>query len=87
PVRETFAHLVSPASLSLDRNGQLGIKILDAAKRAVFNPVEIVDESPEGVWVAGLPQRATVITVGHEDVSDGQAVQVDFSELNLFSQY
>ncbi len=87
PVRETFAHLVSPASLSLDRNGQLGIKTVDAAKRAVFNPVEIVDESPEGVWVAGLPQRATVITVGHEDVSDGQSVQVDFSELNLLSQY
>jgi multidrug efflux system membrane fusion protein len=86
PVRETFAHLVSPAALSLDGNGQLGLKIGSAAKRAVFKPVEIVDESPEGIWVAGLPQSATVITVGHEDVSDGQSVQVDFSELNLLSQ-
>jgi len=86
PVRETFAHLVSPAALSLDGNGQLGLKIVSAAKRAVFKPVEIVDESPEGIWVAGLPQSATVITVGHEDVSDGQSVQVDFSELNLLSQ-
>jgi hypothetical protein len=38
------------------------------------------------VWVAGLPQRATVITVGHEDVSDGQVVEVDFTELTLLSQ-
>ena len=86
PVRETFAHLVSPASLSLDAAGQLGLKIVSESSRAVFKPVEIVDESPEGVWVAGLPQSATVITVGHEDVSDGQAVQVDFTELTLLSQ-
>ena len=77
---------MSPAALSLDGNGQLGLKIVSAAKRAVFKPVEIVDESPEGIWVAGLPQSATVITVGHEDVSDGQSVEVDFSELNLLSQ-
>ena len=86
PVRETFAHLVSPASLSLDAAGQLGLKIVSASSRAVFKAVEIVDEGPEGVWVAGLPQRATVITVGHEDVSDGQVVEVDFTELTLLSQ-
>jgi multidrug efflux system membrane fusion protein len=86
PVRETFAHLVSPASLSLDAAGQLGLKIVSASSRAVFKAVEIVDEGPEGVWVAGLPQLATVITVGHEDVSDGQVVEVDFTELTLLSQ-
>jgi multidrug efflux system membrane fusion protein len=64
----------------------LGLKIVSKSSRAVFKPVEIVDESPEGVWVAGLPQSATVITVGHEDVSDGQAVEVDFTELTLLSQ-
>jgi len=86
PVRETFAHLVLPASLSLDAAGQLGLKIVSASSRAVFKAVEIVDEGPEGVWVAGLPQRATVITVGHEDVSNGQVVEVDFTELTLLSQ-
>jgi hypothetical protein len=33
-----------------------------------------------------LPQSTTVITVGHEDVADGQGVTVDFASLNLLSQ-
>jgi multidrug efflux system membrane fusion protein len=86
PVREVWAHLVSPASLSLDAEGQLGLKIVNGASLATFRPVEVVAEGPEGVWVGGLAQSATVITVGHEDVTDGQAVIVDFASLNLLSQ-
>ena len=86
PVRETWAHLVSPAALSLNGAGQLGLKVVSEAERAVFNPVEIVDEGPEGIWVSGLPHITTVITVGHEDVLEGQSVRVDFSELNLLSK-
>lgn len=86
PVREVWAHLVSPASLSLDAEGQLGLKMVNDASQARFRPVEIVAEGPEGVWVAGLPQITTVITVGHEDVADGQGVTVDFASLNLLSQ-
>ncbi len=86
PIREAMAHLVSPASLSLDDSGQLGLKIANVAGRVEFKTVEIVEEGPEGIWVTGLPQMATVITAGHEDVVNGQAVDVDFSELTLLSQ-
>ncbi|MFL2536859.1 MAG: efflux RND transporter periplasmic adaptor subunit [Candidatus Azotimanducaceae bacterium] len=86
PIREAWAHLVSPASLSLDVGGQLGLKVANSAGKAEFKTVEIVGEGPEGVWVAGLPQATTVITAGHEDVASGQSVTVDYSGLNLLSQ-
>jgi len=35
-----------------------------------------VSDTPQGVWVAGLPATATVITVGQEYVTPGQEVQV-----------
>jgi len=86
PVRETWAHLVSPASLSLDLRGQLGLKVVTATETAAFTAIEVVDEGPEGVWVAGLPRYANIITVGHEDVADGQAVRADYTGLTLLSQ-
>lgn len=86
PVRETWAHLVSPASLSLDPRGQLGLKVVTASETAAFTAIEVVDEGPEGVWVAGLPRYANIITVGHEDVADGQAVRADYTGLTLLSQ-
>ena len=86
PIREAWAHLVSPASLSLDVGGQLGLKVANSVGKAEFKIVEIVGEGPEGVWVAGLPQATTVITAGHEDVASGQSVTVDYSGLNLLSQ-
>ena len=39
-------------------------------------PVELIADSPEGMWLGGLPERVELITVGHEFVSAGQRVTV-----------
>ncbi len=73
---EVTAHRVSPAILALDDEGRLGLRIVDAGKRVKFVSVTMVSDTPQGVWVAGLPETATVITVGQEYVTPGQEVQV-----------
>jgi membrane fusion protein, multidrug efflux system len=72
---QALAHLVSPAILTLDDNGALGVKIVDDAGRVAFLPVAIIDDTPEGMWIAGLPERSRVITVGQEFVREGQQVR------------
>jgi membrane fusion protein, multidrug efflux system len=73
PVGELRAQRVSPALLTLDEDGTLGIKLVTDG-RVVFVPAEIVHSSPRGVWLAGLPEVATIITVGQGFVQDGQRV-------------
>ncbi len=69
------AHKVSPALLTLDREGRLGIKIVDRDNRAHFVPVEVIDDEADGVWLSGLPYEARVITVGQEFAKDGEVVR------------
>lgn len=74
PKQQTNAHLISPALLTLNANGEVGVKLVDAESIARFAPVMIVEDTPEGFWVTGLPEQLTLITVGQEYVLDGQKV-------------
>ena len=71
--RELPAVRLSPAVLSLSEQGTVGVKIVEA-ERIRFVPVTIVADGQDGVWVAGLPDAAQVVTVGQEYVTDGEAV-------------
>jgi multidrug efflux system membrane fusion protein len=72
---EILAHRVTPAILTLDDDGVVGVKVVEDGDRVVFHRVVIVGDTPEGVWLAGLPERVTLITVGQEFVRDGQRVR------------
>ncbi|QKT04448.1 efflux RND transporter periplasmic adaptor subunit [Ectothiorhodospiraceae bacterium 2226] len=74
---EAEAHKVSPAILSLDDAGRVGVRTVDEGQRVRFYPVEIVRAEVDGVWVSGLPRTAHIITVGHGFVSDGEQVRVE----------
>lgn len=82
PVGEERVHLISPASLVLDDAGTVGVRVVDRDDRARFMPVEIADEKPAGIWVKGLPNFVNLITVGHEEVSEGQLVATDYALLS-----
>ena len=81
PVGRELAHLISPASLVLSDDGIVGVRIVDAADTVRFRAVDIVSESPDGVWVKGLPNRVKLITIGQEDVFEGQVVRIDLTPL------
>jgi membrane fusion protein, multidrug efflux system len=69
-----LAHQISPAVLTLSDDGVVGVKIVNAAKKVEFIPVRIIADSPDGIWLTGLPEIATLITVGQEFVLPGQQV-------------
>ena len=78
PVAEVFAHRISPALFALDDRGGVGVRTVGDDGRVQFHAVDIIREESGGVWVAGLPNTATLITVGQELVVPGEVVDVDF---------
>lgn len=75
PLSETPAHRISPSVLTLSDRGEIGVKTVGADERVAFHPVEIVDTDSRGMWVTGLPDEATLITVGQEYVAPGDLVR------------
>lgn len=77
PTDLVMAHKLSPAVLSLNESGQIGIKTVDNRSVVRFHPVEIVRTDVDGVWVSGLPARVRVITTGQAFVLQGDKVRFD----------
>ncbi|GAA0286415.1 efflux RND transporter periplasmic adaptor subunit [Rhodovulum strictum] len=72
------AHLVPQSALTLDDAGRLGLRLSDADATARFYPVEILRDTLDGFWVAGLPDEAEIIVVGQEFVTDGVPLAVSY---------
>ena len=74
PAETVFAHRISPSLLTLDDEGNLGLKTVNESGEVEFHVADIAMSSPEGVWIAGLPHSASIITVGQGFVNPGSAV-------------
>jgi len=76
PLDEVRAHLVPASIISLDAQGGLRVKAVNDDNRVVYFPIDLVDETQEGLWVVGLPDRIRLVTVGSEFVAEGDEVIV-----------
>lgn len=74
PAEAVFAHRVSPSLLTLDDAGNVGIKIIDDLGQVEFVVADVALSTNDGVWLAGLPETATIITVGQGYVASGTSV-------------
>lgn len=74
PVTHVKANRISPGILVLDDNGTVGVRTISHGM-VHFVPVQIVSDGPDGMWVSGLPDQTTVITVGQEFVTEGEHVE------------
>lgn len=74
PTGEMRAHFVSPAVLSLDTDGVLGVKTVDARNMVSFLSVKVERAQVDGLWISGLPHKVDIITVGQGFVRDGEVV-------------
>jgi len=74
PYEQENAYKISPSILSLADDGQIGVKIVNAQNIVEFKAVELLKDTPDYLWVAGLPNTVRVITVGQEFVIEGQEV-------------
>ncbi len=84
PSAGRMAHLLPASALTLDDDGRLGVRVAvpgqDGAMVARFAPVDLIRDTVDGVWVAGLPDQAAVIVVGQNYVTDGVALDVTWRE-------
>ncbi len=81
PLAPVRGHLVSPAILVLDDQGRVGVRTADRATgKVAFLPVAILGQSENGMWIGGLPDEATLITVGQEYVKAGSVVEIAETE-------
>ena len=74
PAETVLAHRISPAVLTLDDAGNVGVKIVNDRREVEFVVADIALSTNEGVWLTGLPATATIITVGQGYVTSGAVV-------------
>ncbi|WPL17858.1 Multidrug resistance protein MexA precursor [Thiorhodovibrio winogradskyi] len=72
---EMDGHFLSPAVLTLNDQGEIGVRTLDARDRVHFVPVDLLRTESDGLWVSGLPATARIITRGQGFVSEGEQVE------------
>ncbi|WP_339831597.1 efflux RND transporter periplasmic adaptor subunit [uncultured Parvibaculum sp.] len=75
PGDEIQAHRIPSSVIALDDQGVVGVRTVDEESRVRFNAVQLVDDTPDGLWVAGLPPTIKLITVGQDYVIEGQKVE------------
>ena len=74
PTGEVTAHFLSPSIVSLDSEGALGIKTVNAENVVEFFEIQVVKAQIDGIWVTGLPESVDIITVGQGFVNEGETV-------------
>ena len=74
--KEEPAHKISPAILSLNDQGKLGVRTVTADNRVEFKEINILEDTNSGMWVSGLGEEARIITLGQEYVFQGKTVNV-----------
>lgn len=79
----TEAHLLPQSALTLNDDGNLGVRVALDGDIAGFMPITVVRDSLKGVWVAGLGDAADVIIIGHHYVTDGSALAITYQETGL----
>lgn len=75
------AHLIPQSALTLNDEGTLGVRLVDADAVVSFAPIAIMRDTSNGVWVTGLPAVADVIVVGQEYVTAGVTVAPTWEEV------
>jgi multidrug efflux pump subunit AcrA (membrane-fusion protein) len=71
-----LAHKISPSILVLSDDGIIGIRAVDDKDTVQFIPVNIIEDTLEGIWVTGIPNLTQIIVLGQGFVESGQDVQI-----------
>ncbi|MBX3597878.1 MAG: efflux RND transporter periplasmic adaptor subunit [Rhizobiaceae bacterium] len=61
--------------VTLSASGDLGIRAVDESNKVVFYPIDLVDDTPAGLLLAGIPAGTRVIMAGQDLVKEGDEVK------------
>lgn len=76
-----LAHLIGQSALTLNDDGQIGVRTVGEDNIVAFIPVEVLRDTTDGIWIAGLPENVDIIVVGQEYVRAGVVVDPHFEEM------
>ena len=71
---EAPALQITPASLVLHDDGRVGVRYVDDQNVVQFSEVSIVDDALDGIWVAGVPEGANLLSAGQDFLREGVTV-------------
>jgi multidrug efflux system membrane fusion protein len=74
-VSQEMAHFISPAALTLNDRGEVGIKAVNSENHVEFYPISLVRTDADGVWVSGLPGTVNIIVQGQGFVAQDELVE------------
>ncbi|CAM3675950.1 efflux RND transporter periplasmic adaptor subunit [Litorimonas haliclonae] len=72
---KTTAQRIPSNILTLNDAGEVGVRYLDRSDVVRFAQVKVIDETPDGSWVTGLPDETRIIIEGQDYVAVGQTVE------------
>jgi membrane fusion protein, multidrug efflux system len=63
------------SALTFSSEGRLGVRVVGADNRVGFVPVTLVEDEPDHLWIAGIPNGTRVIVQGQDFVKEDQVVE------------
>ena len=60
--------------ITLSDDGELGLRVIDKDDVAHFASVEMIDDTPKGLVLAGIPDGVRIVVSGQDLVSEGEKV-------------
>ncbi|SOE08927.1 multidrug efflux system membrane fusion protein [Hoeflea halophila] len=71
--------------VTLDPSGNLGLRILKGDGTVGFVPIDLIDDTPDGLILSGVPEDAQIIVAGQDLVSDGETVNAVPADSHLIT--
>ena len=71
---EVLANKISPSIMLLSDDGIIGVRVVEN-NIVKFLPIEIIEDTQDGMWVSGIPNLSELIVRGQGYVENGQKVK------------
>ncbi|PBC11130.1 efflux RND transporter periplasmic adaptor subunit [Mesorhizobium sp. WSM3859] len=71
----TNAVMLPRSVVTLGDKGDLGIRAVGKDNKVAFFPIDLVDDTPHGLVLGGIPEDARIIVAGQELVKEGDLVK------------
>ncbi|MDC0441311.1 efflux RND transporter periplasmic adaptor subunit [Gammaproteobacteria bacterium] len=75
---KVLANKISPSILLLSDEGNLGVRAVNENDEVKFLPINIVEDTNDGIWVTGIPNLSKLIVLGQGFVRNGEKVETTF---------
>jgi len=72
---KTLATKISPSIMLLSDEGIIGVRTVNSNNIVGFYPIEIIEDTLDGIWVSGIPNRSKLIVRGQGFVENEQKVK------------